>query len=61
MSEKPEYDYSKTGLTKDEYERRFWQRYESFQPTNAVGYGKDKPFIPPLVQPGLLITFIDRH
>ena len=35
-------------LSKEEYEDRFWQRYDSARFKNALGYGKKNPFIPPL-------------
>ena len=48
-------------LNKIEYEERFWQRYGTHLPDNIIGYGKDKPWIPPLQTPTTLIGYIDRR
>ena len=35
-------------LSKAEYEKRFGQRFKMGSATNAVGFGKDNLYVPPL-------------
>ena len=52
---------SKTTLSKEKYEERFWQRYGANLPNNVLGYGPDKPFVPPIKEPKSILGWIDRR
>ena len=52
---------TETQLSKEEYEKRFKQRWDSQSPENFIGYGVNNPWTPPLMKPDTLLTTIDRH
>ncbi len=47
-------------LTQEAYEKRFKQRFDGGEPNNAIGYGKDKPFRPPIEKQKSLLGVIDK-
>ena len=55
-----EYYPHNENLSKDLYEKRFWQRFDTGEDLNVVGYGKGSKFIPPIKTPTTLIEFFDR-
>lgn len=40
-----------SNISKEEYEKRFGQRFQMAATKNAIGYGFDSPYIPPLNKP----------
>ena len=46
--------------SKEKYESRFWDNYEPNDPENIVGYGVNKPWLPPIANPDSLLTIYDR-
>ena len=57
MSENYEYN---DVISKNQYEKRFWQRSDGGEDLNVVGYGKGSPFVPPIGTPITLLDFWDR-
>ena len=48
-------------ITRDAYEERWDGRFELDSATNVLGFGKPKPFLPPLNMPQWMLSVIDRH
>lgn len=50
----------KYNASKDKYESRFWDNYKATDTENIVGFGVNKPWIPPIANPESLLTIYDR-
>jgi hypothetical protein len=48
-------------VDKNKYEARFWYNYNDDDPENIVGYGVNKPWVPPIKTPESLIAIWDRY
>lgn len=48
-------------ISKDLYEKRFWQRTDSKEALNVVGYGADSKYIPPITKPATLLQWWDKY
>lgn len=48
-------------ISREEYERRFAQRWTPAAEKNVLGYGPGKKYAPPLFKPTLAVTHIERN
>lgn len=47
-------------ISRQLYEKRFWQRNDGAETINVVGYGVGNPYIPPLVRPPSILAVYDK-
>ena len=53
--------YYHEDLTRREYEKRFWHRWDTRYPTNANGYGVGRAWEPPIQKCETILCFMDKH
>ena len=54
------YDHNEN-ISKDLYEKRFWQRKDGKEPLNVVGYGEGQPYVPPITKANTFMLWFDRY
>ena len=48
-------------LPQEEWDKRFYYATNPATPANRLGYGVDKPYIPPLENPQTIFAVMERH